>query len=298
MAGMKKIYSRPYRAERSDERSEERSRSATFSKKPLIIVVIAGLILTACASATPPTAIPTVSLDNNNSSSNNQSTGDANSISASAVVVPVKEARLSFSSVGIVKSVNVNVGDKVTAGEALVQIDTAILEARVREAEANLEAAQAQVRYLKRAKTNAVHLETAQADVDRAQALVDSAKAALLAQSTLSAPFDGTIVSVDISPAETVTPGLIVIVLGDLTHYQIETTDLSERNITRVHTGQPATVFIKALNKEFAGKVSGISLTSSMLGGDVVFKVTIEINDQPQELLWGMSADVKIQAGE
>jgi hypothetical protein len=30
------------------------------------------------------------------------------------------------------------------------------------------------------------------------------------------------------------------------------------------------------------------------VGGDVVFKVTIDLDNQPQGLLWGMSADVKI----
>ena len=68
--------------------------------------------------------------------------------------------------------------------------------------------------------------------------------------------------------------------------------------MTRVQVGQPATAFIKALNKEFTGKVTDVSLISSTLGGDVVFKVTIELDEQPQKLLWGMSADVQIQTGE
>jgi hypothetical protein len=35
-----------------------------------------------------------------------------------------------------------------------------------------------------------------------------------------------------------------------------------------------------------------------MLGGDVVFKVTIELDDQPEGLLWGMSADVQIETAD
>jgi len=194
--------------------------------------------------------------------------------------------------------VDVKVGDKVTAGQILVALDTAIQEAGVRQAEANLLAAQIQVKYQKRLGVDEVHIQTAEAEVERAQALLDSANAVLTSQSTLLAPFDGTIVSVDISPAETVVPGQVVIVLGDLSNYQIETTDLSERDVIRVQIGQPAKIFIEALNEEFTGKVIDVDRVSSTLGGDVVYTVTIELDTQPQGLLWGMSADVQIETAE
>ena len=268
-----------------------------MKKRYLFIFIVMTFVLAACGSASTPTAIPTISLDNNTSPSNNQSS-DANSISASGLVVPPNEARLSFSTVGRVTSVDVKVGDKVTVGQTLVTLDTTIQEASVRQAEANLLAAQIQVRYQKRLGVDEVHIQTAEAEVERAQALLDSANAVLASQSTLNAPFDGTIVSVDISPAETVIPGQIVIVLGDLSNYQIETTDLSERDVIRVQIGQPAKVFIEALNEEFSGKVIDVDRVSSMLGGDVVYTVTIKLDTQPQGLLWGMSADVQIETTE
>jgi HlyD family secretion protein len=52
------------------------------------------------------------------------------------------------------------------------------------------------------------------------------------------------------------------------------------------------------LNQEFTGKVVDISRISSTLGGDVVYKVTIDLDQQPQGLLWGMSADVEIETGQ
>ena len=120
----------------------------------------------------------------------------------------------------------------------------------------------------------------------------------LASQSTLTAPFDGTIVSVDIAPAETVVPGQVVMVLGDLSKYQVETTDLSERDVPRIHIGQSANVFIEALNEEFTGEVIDVDRVSSTLGGDVVFKVTIRLHDQPEGLLWGMSADTQIETAD
>ena len=61
-----------------------------------------------------------------------------------------------------------------------------------------------------------------------------------------------------------------------------------------VKIGQPATVFVEALAEEFPGKVTAISPISDTIGGDVVFKVTIQLDEQPEDLLWGMSADVEI----
>jgi RND family efflux transporter MFP subunit len=264
----------------------------------LIVTIIVALALSACsAMASTPTAIPTVSLDNNNPSSNTQSS-DANSVSASAEIVPPKKAELSFASVGRVKAVNVKVGDQVTTGQVLVELDTTLLEAKVKEAEANLTVAQVQVRYLQRVGTDEVHLESAQAEADRAQALLDSANATLANQSTLVAPFDGIIAALDISPAETVVPGRVIITMGDLSRMQVETKDLSERDVPRVRVGQTARVFIKPLNQEFTGKVTDISRVSSTVGGDVVFKVTIDLDTQPDGLLWGMSADVTIETGQ
>lgn len=260
-------------------------------------LVMMMLALSACTTvAVTPTAIPTIMLDNNISSS--PQTPPEDSVTASAIVVPIADVRLSFSAVGRVTTVDVKVGDRVRAGQPLVKLDTTIQEANVREAEANLLATQVQLNYQKRLGLDKVHLETAEADVARARALLDSANAALASQSILTAPFDGTIVSVDIAPAETVLPGQVVIVLGDLSKYQIETTDLSERDVTRVQLGQPASVFIEALNEEFSGEVIDIDRIGSTLGGDVVYKVTIDLDRQPRGVLWGMSADVLINAAD
>ncbi|MBI3168813.1 MAG: efflux RND transporter periplasmic adaptor subunit [Chloroflexi bacterium] len=272
-----------------------------------ILISLLALTLAACGQASSTQAIPTVVLDVGSSSapSTDFQASSGGTVSASAVVVPVQDAQLSFTNIGRVTSVNVQVGDEVKAGDVLVQLDTSILEAKVREVEANLKYAEIQLEYLIRnvgCRNNCApsqeHIEVAENDVAKAQALVDSAKAVLAAQSNLTAPFAGTVISVDISPYETVAPGQIVMVLGDLSNYRIETTDLSERDVTRVQVGQPASVFIEALGEEFAGKVVDVARISSELGGDVVYKVTIELDEQPAGLLWGMSADVDISVGE
>jgi RND family efflux transporter MFP subunit len=262
-----------------------------MKKALLIFVFILALGLSACATSSGIEAIPTVSLDSNTQ----PATSSSSQASASAVVVPVNKVELSFPLSGAVKTVEVEAGDSVKAGDTLATLDTAILEAKVREAEANVIAEETQVAYLIRVGTSQENLDAARADVERMKALVEITKVQL-AQATLTSPIAGTIASVDISPAEFANPGQIVIVMGDLSHFQVETTDLSEKDVPGIKPGQAATVYIEALDKDFSGKVVDIARVSETVGGDVVFKVTIELNDQPEGLRWGMSAEVQVEA--
>ncbi len=250
-------------------------------------------VLTACATQTAPTAIPTVSLD-----TVPQPSSGSGSVTASAIIVPLQEVELSFPTGGVVKSVEVAAGDSVSANQPLVTLDTAILEAQVAEAEANVVTQTTQLKYLRRTievGASQERLDAAQANIDRAEAAVDIAKAQL-AQATLTAPFAGTIAKVDISPAEYANPGQIIVVMGDLSRFQIETTDLSEKDVPSVQVGQTATIYVEALDREFNGTVVDIARVSTTVGGDVVYTVTIEFNEQPEGLRWGMSADVRIGA--
>ncbi len=261
-------------------------------KKHLVsLTALFALALSACGNAAQPTAIPTVALNEPQASSSSAS----KTTSASAVVVPVETVHLSFPLSGSVKTVEVAEGDEVTAGQTLATLDTAILEARVKEAEAAVVTQQTTVAYLRRTGIDNERLLAAQANVDRAQAAVDIAKAQL-AQATLTSPIDGTVAEVNIAPGEFALPGQQVFVIGDLSRFQIETTDLSEKDIPNIQIGQSVTIYIEALDEEFSGKVVDIARISQTVGGDVVFKVTVAFDSQPEGLRWGMSAEVKIEA--
>ena len=246
-------------------------------------------VLSACGGNATPVVIPTVVL-------NSKPAAGSGSVTASGEVVPVHKASLSFPMTGVVDGVTVVEGDKVSASQTLVNLNTRILDANVAEAQAGLAAAQTQVKYLKRIGTDQEHIDSAQADVERAQADLDSAKATL-GQAALTAPFDGTIAAVDISPAETVVPGQVVIMIGDLSNFRVETTDLSERDVTSVKVGQTANVTVRALNQTLTGKVVDVARVSTTVGGDVVYKATIELDTQPEGLRWGMTTDVSIETG-
>ncbi|MFZ5879205.1 MAG: efflux RND transporter periplasmic adaptor subunit [Chloroflexota bacterium] len=257
-----------------------------------ILLLIFSLALSACGqlAATP---LPTVALDAPVNGSSSTSTEAV----ASGEIVPAQIVRLSFPLTGVITAVNVAEGDKVTAGQVVAQLDTTILAAQVAQARASLSTAELQVKYLKRVGTSQEYLDSAIADVDRLTAALQAAEAQV-ALATLTAPISATVISVDAAPAEVATPGRVIITLADLGSFQVETTDMSERDILKVHVGAPVTVFIEALEQEFSGTVVDIARVSETVGGDVVFRVTVELDEQPAGLRWGMSTEVRVQGGE
>jgi len=105
-------------------------------------------------------------------------------------------------------------------------------------------------------------------------------------------------VEVRVGVGDRVRPGETVIVLATLDQLYARTVDLTELDVVRVAVGQPATVSVDALpGREFTGVVREIALQKEDYRGDVVYAVTIELNDPDLDpsLRWGMTAMVKIK---
>ncbi|HVN52918.1 MAG TPA: efflux RND transporter periplasmic adaptor subunit [Anaerolineaceae bacterium] len=109
----------------------------------------------------------------------------------------------------------------------------------------------------------------------------------------LKAPINGTVVAVSAKAGEMLAPAKVLIVISDVSNFYVETTDLSERDVPMVAVGQPVRVHVKALNKDVKGKVTRISPVADTLGGDVVYKTRIEMDEYPSGLRAGMSVDVQ-----
>lgn len=170
----------------------------------------------------------------------------------------------------------------------------------VDQAEANLEAAKAEVANAEQAferVKNGVDPETvtlAQARVSNADAQLQAGQAAL-DEMEIKAPFDGTVGKLNVQAGDWVTPGQLILAMVDLKHLQVETTDLSERDVSKVKVSQPVTVFVKALALDVTGAVAEIAPLADTLGGDVVYKTIISLDSAPDGLLPGMSVDVKYE---
>ena len=370
-----------------------------------VLVLLLGVFATACGgspqpSPTPVLTAPTPALPS-------RSGGSA--VTASGEVVAAQEAQMGFALAGQVETVEVNLGDEVVEGDTLISLESSTLQAGVAQAQAAVDAAQAQLAELEsgprpedlamadaayanalaqyhkleagpsdeerrialaalrkaeaaliqaqaaydaiswveevaempqtlalqlatldyesalanyelvtrgalpedleaawrnvksaiaqgdklRAGATPEQLAIAQASVAQAEAALEVARA-ILNQATLTAPFSGTVAELEVSPGQIVMPGQVVLTLADLTQLQVETTDLSERDVAEVQVGQEATVFVDALNVDVPGRAALISPLASTVGGDVVYTVVIALEEQPEGLRLGMSVEVEI----
>lgn len=131
-------------------------------------------------------------------------------------------------------------------------------------------------------------------------AALESARSALalirqrLEATRLLAPIDGEIVAVELVAGEYAQPGLPVVFISNVRELQVQTSDLSERDVVRVAVGQSVSVFVKALGETVNGEVVRISPVATTLGGDVVYQTTIRLDKPyPESLRAGMSVDVR-----
>jgi multidrug efflux pump subunit AcrA (membrane-fusion protein) len=185
--------------------------------------------------------------------------------------------------------------------QAQAQDPIALARAAVAAAQAQVQLAEGQLSQAVAQRDRLVGGATAQ-EIAQLEAQVAQAQAALtrtewaLAGATLSAPFDGTVASLAVNRGESILPGQVVLTLADLTRLQVETSDLSERDVDRVAVGQPAIVYVEALGVEVEGQVAIIQPLSSTIGGDVVYRVIVQLAELPEGIRWGMSVEVEISA--
>ena len=169
-------------------------------------------------------------------------------------------------------------------------------DAAIAVAQANLASAQTKFDKLKNGPDpDALALAATQAQAAQAQL---AASQAALDDLAIKAPFEGFVASVNFHQGEWVLPGQPLLALADLGHLQVQTSDLSERDIPQVKVGQAVTVQVKALNQNVAGRVSQIAALSNSLGGDVVYATTIELDTLPAGIRAGMSVVVQFAAGQ
>jgi HlyD family secretion protein len=133
----------------------------------------------------------------------------------------------------------------------------------------------------------------AEARIANAEAQLGAAQA-LLADLELLAPFEGVISEVQINASEWVGPGSAVMLIADLGHLQVETTDLGEIDVAQIVVGDSAIVTFDAL-PELALEGTVVSIAPKAAeGAGVNYPVILELSEIPAALRWGMTAFVDI----
>ncbi len=184
---------------------------------------------------------------------------------------------------------------------AAAQGQVTAAQAHLPEAAANVAGAQAQVTRAQ-ARLKAQQDGPSTADKAMAEAHVRGAQAALataLAQSRqmqVAAPFAGEIGSVLVRPGEIAAAGAPLVLLGDVSQLQVETTDLRETDVTRVREGMEVEVTFDALpGHSYQGTISRVAPMSTTDKGSTNYTLTVAVPNLDPVLRWGMTAFVNIE---
>lgn len=160
--------------------------------------------------------------------------------------------------------------------------DIASAEAAVAQTEANLETL--------KAGPSATDLRAAEIALE--QALIDLQEAyEALGKAQVTAPMDGTVLSVNVTPGQQVSQGAVVMTMADTTQLQL-TIDVAEVDIPQVSIGQRAEIQVDALiGQQFIGQVTRIAPASDSTSGVVNYPVTIQLLEGPlDQVRPGMTA--------
>lgn len=223
---------------------------------------------------------------------------------------PVSAAlyNLSFASSGRITAIDVQVGQQVTAGQTLAQLDTTSLQDALNQAQLQAYTAYDQEQQALNNCNNAKSPPpdcTQLAENQYASSLqqLQTAKDNLAA-ATLKASHAGVVTAINGSVGGTPGSGSGssssasgFIQLADSSSLQI-TTSVNEADISGVAAGQSATFTVAAYpGRTFVGTVSSISLVGATTSGVVTYPVTIQVDTsrlQGANLLTGMTATVTI----
>ncbi len=174
----------------------------------------------------------------------------------------------------------------------LAEVQAGPHPAEVAAAEAELARAQAGLA-LTRAGARPEEIAAAQAQMAAAQAAVNQAQAAL-EQTTVRAPFSGTVSALDAVTGEYVAPGRPLVKLGDASAWLVETDNLSELDVVKLRAGDRVAVTLDAWpGQALAGTVQQVQPASQFKRGSVTYKVTVALDHAELPLYWGLTAAVR-----
>ncbi len=222
-------------------------------------------------------------------------------VDATGQIQSAATATLEAQASGVVTAVLVHAGDKVTAGEALVRIDSVPLLLDVETAQASVEKAQVDYRNIiepdsagtgKAPSDARRQYAMAQSGLTAAQVALDKARLALR-NAVVTAPFDGVIESVSVAAGDHVGAGTQVASIVDMTHLVVNARVL-EHDIPLVTVGGDAYVTVAARpDHPVRGTIAALLpvVDSTLHLGNALIRVTGDGVLRP-----GMYVDVRLEA--
>ena len=231
-------------------------------------------------------------------------------VSASGKIEAENSANVSTRMMGYVTKVHVKVGQKVSAGQLLVSVNSADLQAKKAQVEASILQATAGYNNAKKDYDRFVALfaqqSASQKELDDMTSRYEMAKAGLegakqmrnevMAQfsySNITAPFSGEVTNTFVKEGDMANPGMPLVSIEGASHLQV-TAMVSESDITSIQNGMNVKVLVKSTNQQLAGKVVEVSGSAKNTGGQYLVKVNL--NNTGSKVLSGMFVNVQFPA--
>ncbi len=124
-----------------------------------------------------------------------------------------------------------------------------------------------------------------------AKAQLDAAKDTL-ANFVLTAPFDGVVADVSVKAGEQVGPENRAVSVANFSQWMVKTTDVTELEVVKLSVGQTVSMTPDALSDVvLSGVITEISNAYTQQGGDILYTVTIRVDNSDERLRWGMTVE-------
>ncbi|SDT36351.1 efflux RND transporter periplasmic adaptor subunit [Pseudomonas prosekii] len=202
---------------------------------------------------------------------------------------------LSLEIAGTVKDLMFESGQKVKAGQPLLQLDSAVESALLETAQADLGLAQLDFgRGSQLVDSRAIskgEFDRLSAQLQKNKATVNQLKASL-AKKRIVAPFSGTIGIRQVDVGDYLASGTMIATLQDLSSLYVDFF-LPEQSVPKIALGQPVQVIVSAYPSEnFAGTISAINPKVENSTRNILVRATLANPDG--KLLPGMFASLQV----
>ncbi|HAN37368.1 MAG TPA: efflux RND transporter periplasmic adaptor subunit [Chitinophagaceae bacterium] len=277
----------------------------------MITIAVSILLLASCSSKQETTTAQ----DNNTPiavTTALPSTSNQSAVQLSGKLGATNTTMVSTRLMGTITKVNVNVGDKVQAGQTLAVVNSsdvaakgAQVDAMIAEAEAHLTNAQKDYdRYTQlyqQQSASAKELDNITLQYQAAKARVAAAKQMrnevnVNAQyAVIKAPFAGIVSQKNATIGGMATPGMPLFTIeqgGALVAY----VGIPESDVQHIQVGNIATINVSATNSTYQGKVLELNASSQFTGGQYMAKISI--TSPNANLYAGMYVQVTIPYGK
>jgi macrolide-specific efflux system membrane fusion protein len=249
-----------------------------------------------------------------------------NSVTATGLLSPIKDVDVGAQVSGQLKSLKVEIGDSVSQGQLIAEIDSASIETQIEIAEAELANLQAQMidkqaqvvlsaANLKRQRAlvagngaaqsaldeAVAALATAEANVDALKAQIRKQEATLkdarisLGYTKIYSPMTGTVVNTSATEGQTLNANQTaptIVTVGDLSTMTVEA-EVSEADVGKLKIGMGAYfTLLGQPGKRYLGKLRQIKPTPSTENNVVLYYALFDVPNPDGTLMMNMTAQV------